>query len=139
MTMNCQAHYANLVEDVLAELTAARDAAVAAGIRPGNIALDPGIGFAKIGAQNVLLLRAIGRFAAMGHPLVVGLSRKKFIGEFGDEPDPAKRMPGSLAAGLYAVSQGAHILRVHDVEETVQGIKIWTKLAGHMVGSALDS
>jgi len=136
MTMNCQAHYANLVEDVLAELSATRDAAVAAGLRPENIALDLGLGFAKIGEQNLRLLRATKKFAALGHPLLIGLSRKKFIGQFGGEKDPAKRMPGSLAAGLYALSQGAHILRVHDVEETIQGIKIWTALTGHIAGSA---
>ncbi len=136
VTMNCQAHYANVVEDVLAELTATRDAAIAAGVKPEIIALDPGLGFAKIGEQNILLLRATSRFAALGHPLLIGLSRKKFIGQFGGEMAPARRMPGSLAAGLYAVSQGAHILRVHDVEETVQGIKIWTELTGPMAGSA---
>jgi dihydropteroate synthase len=135
MTMNCQAHYANLVEDVLAELTATRDAALAAGIKPENIALDPGLGFAKIGAQNLALLRATERFAALGHPLLIGLSRKKFIGEFADEPEAAKRLPGSLAAGLYALSQGAHILRVHDVPETVQAIKIWTQLTAQKSGS----
>jgi dihydropteroate synthase len=135
MTMNCQARYANLVDDVLAELIATRDAAVAAGIKPENVALDPGLGFAKIGEQNLLLLRATQRFVALGHPLLIGLSRKKFIGQFGGESVPSKRMPGSLAAGLYAVSQGAHILRVHDVEETVQGIKIWTALADQTSGS----
>jgi dihydropteroate synthase len=124
------------LEDVLSELLATRDGAVAAGIRQENIALDPGLGFAKIGEQNLLLLRATKRFAALGHALVIGVSRKKFIGQFGDETVAARRMAGSLAAGLYAVSQGAHILRVHDVEETVQGIKIWTELAGRGPGSA---
>jgi dihydropteroate synthase len=135
MTMNCQAHYADLVEDVLAELTATRDAALAAGIKPENIALDPGLGFAKIGDQNLSLLRATERFTALGHPLLIGLSRKKFIGEFGGEPDAAKRLPGSLAAGLFALSKGAHILRVHDVPETVQAIKIWTRLTEPPSGS----
>jgi dihydropteroate synthase len=127
-TMNCQAHYANLVEDVLAELTAARDAAVAAGIAPEAIALDPGFGFAKLGAQNIALLRATARFAALGHTLLIGLSRKKFIGEFGGEQDAKKRLPGSIAAGLYALAQGAHILRVHDVPETVQAVRVWQRL-----------
>jgi dihydropteroate synthase len=127
-TMNCQAHYANVIDDVLAELTATRDAALAAGIRAEAIALDPGFGFAKLGAQNLALLRATPRFAALGHPLLAGLSRKKFIGEFGQEPDPQKRLPGSLAAGLYAIAQGAHILRVHDVPETVQALRIWQRL-----------
>jgi dihydropteroate synthase len=128
MTMNCQAHYANLVGDVLDELAATRDAAVAAGILPENIALDPGLGFAKLGAQNILLLQATKRFLALGHPLLIGLSRKKFIGEFGGEAVAQKRGPGSLAAGLYAVAQGAHILRVHDVPETVPALKLWTRL-----------
>jgi dihydropteroate synthase len=127
-TMNCHAHYANLVDDVLAELTATRNAALAAGIKPEAIALDPGIGFAKTGSQNVELLRAIPRFTALGHPLLIGLSRKKFLGDFTGENDPTKRLPASLAAGLYALSQGANILRVHDVPETVQGTKIWTEL-----------
>jgi len=128
MTMNCQAHYTDVAQDVLAELTATRDAALAAGIAPANIALDPGFGFAKLGAQNLQLLRTTARFAALGHPLLIALSRKKFIGEFGAEPDPVKRLPGSLAAGLYAVAQGAHILRVHDVPETVQALRVWQRL-----------
>jgi dihydropteroate synthase len=127
-TMNCQAHYANLIEDVLAELTSTRDGALKAGIRAANIALDPGLGFAKLGPQNILVLRATRRFAALGHPVLIGLSRKKFIGEVGLEADAQKRFPGSLAAGLYALSQGAHILRVHDVAETVQALRVWERL-----------
>jgi dihydropteroate synthase len=127
-TMSCQAHYADLVAEVLAELTETRDAALAAGIAPGAIALDPGLGFAKLGAQNLTLLRATAQFASLGHPLLIGLSRKKFIGEFGGEPVAQKRLPGSIAAGLYALSQGAHILRVHDVPETVQALRVWQSL-----------
>ncbi|GLR66473.1 dihydropteroate synthase [Acidocella aquatica] len=127
-TMNTQAHYTDTAAEVLAELTQLRDAALAAGIKPEAIALDPGLGFAKLGAQNLTLLRATARFKALGHPLLIGLSRKKFIGEFGGEPNPAKRGPGSIAAGLYAVAQGAHILRVHDVPETVQALRIWQNL-----------
>ena len=129
MTMNCQAHYADLVAGRAgrAHRNARRRASPPAS-PPSNIALDPGFGFAKLGAQNLALLRATARFAALGHPLLIGLSRKKFIGEFGGEPDPAKRLPGSLAAGLYAVAQGAHILRVHDVPETVQALRVWQRL-----------
>jgi dihydropteroate synthase len=127
-TMNCQAHYANLIEDVLAELTATRDGALKAGIRADNIALDPGLGFAKLGPQNISVLRATRRLAALGHPVLIGLSRKKFIGEAGLESDAQKRFPGSLAAGLYALSQGAHILRVHDVAETLQALRVWERL-----------
>jgi dihydropteroate synthase len=127
-TMNAHATYANLVDDVLAELTAARNAALKAGILAANIALDPGFGFAKTGPQNLDLLRATARFAALDHPLLIGVSRKRFIGEFGGEENPEKRAPGSIAAGLYAAAQGAHILRVHDVAETVQALRVWHSL-----------
>jgi dihydropteroate synthase len=127
-TMNEQAHYGNVVDDVLAELTDLRDAALAAGIAANNIALDPGFGFAKLGGQNLALLRATARFAALGHPLVIGVSRKRFIGEFSGEPEAKNRLSGSLAAGLYALGQGAAILRVHDVAATVQAVRIWRLL-----------
>jgi dihydropteroate synthase len=135
-TMNCQAHYANLVPEVLAELMSIRDAAMKAGVTAQNIALDPGLGFAKIGAQNLELLRATGNFAALGHALVIGGSRKRFIGEFGEEAEPARRLAGSLAVGLFALGQGAHILRVHDAEETMQAVKLWRELTKHAAGSA---
>jgi dihydropteroate synthase len=135
-TMNCQAHYANLVEDVLAELTATRDAAIMAGIAPAAIALDPGFGFAKRGEQNFAILRSTTRFVALGHPILIGLSRKGFIGAATGEPDPAKRVPGSIAAGLFALSQGAQMLRVHDVAETVQASKIWQALTAGPARSA---
>jgi len=124
-TMNDLAVYADPAAEVLAELTALRDAAILAGVRPENIALDPGIGFAKRGAQNTALIRATARFAALGHPVVIGLSRKRFLGEISGEPDPAKRDPESLAAGLFAVTLGAHILRVHDVAGTARALRIW--------------
>jgi dihydropteroate synthase len=127
-SMNTRSIYENLVEDVLRELTATRDAALAAGIRPEYIALDPGFGFAKLGAQNLELLRATAKFVKLGHPVLIGVSRKRFIGEAGGEPAPEKRGPGSIAAGLYAALQGAHILRVHDVPETVQALRVWRRL-----------
>ncbi len=127
-TMNGLAVYGNVVADVLAELTAARDRAVAAGVRRENIALDPGFGFAKRGAQNTALLRATGQFAALGHPLLIGLSRKKFLGEISGEPDAAQRDPESLAAALFAAGLGAHILRVHDVAGTVRALRVWRTL-----------
>jgi dihydropteroate synthase len=127
-TMDAQTHYINLLEDVLSELTATRNAAIEAGIRAENIALDPGFGFAKRTPQNLSLLRATSRFVALGHPVLIGVSRKRFIGEVSGETDAAKRFPGSLAAGLYAISQGANLLRVHDVVETVQALRVWERL-----------
>jgi dihydropteroate synthase len=135
-TMNAEARYLDVAGEVLAELSQRRDAALAAGIAAENIALDPGFGFAKLGAQNLELLRATARLASLGHPLVIGVSRKRFIGQFGAEQNPAKRFPGSIAAALYAISQGASILRVHDVAETVQGLKIWRELTAAPVESA---
>jgi dihydropteroate synthase len=127
-TMDAQTHYINLVEDVLAELTATRHAALEAGISADNIALDPGFGFAKRAHQNIRLLQATSRFVALGHPVLIGVSRKRFIGELGGETAAAKRFPGSLAAGLYAISQGANLLRVHDVAATVQALRVWERL-----------
>ncbi len=128
-TMNAQAVYDDLLADVLAELAATRDAALAAGVAPAAIALDPGFGFAKQGAQNVALLRALPSFRALGHPVLAGVSRKRFIGELAAEPDPARRDPGSIAAALFAAGQGAAILRVHDVPGTVQALRVWQALA----------
>ncbi len=128
-TMSAQAVYNDVVADVLAELAATRDAALAAGIAPAAIALDPGFGFAKRGAQNVALLRALPSFRALGHPVLAGVSRKRFIGELAGEPDPARRDPGSIAAALFAAGRGAAILRVHDVPGTVQALRVWQALA----------
>lgn len=128
-TMNAQAVYDDLLADVLAELAATRDAALAAGVAPAAIALDPGFGFAKQGAQNVALLRALPSFRALGHPVLAGVSRKRFIGELAAEPDPARRDPGSIAAALFAAGQGAAILRVHDVPGTTQALRVWQALA----------
>ncbi len=127
-TMHQLTDYADPIADILSELTECRDAALAAGIAAHNIALDPGYGFAKTAAQNLALLRATARFAALGHPLVIGVSRKSFLGTYTNEPDPARRVPASLAAGLFALTQGAHILRVHDVPETVQAVRLWQHL-----------
>jgi len=126
--MNDCAIYHDVAAEVEAELTAARDAALAAGVRPENICLDPGLGFAKRGAQNIVLLHATARLAALGHPLLVGLSRKHFLGEISGESEAALRDPESLAAGLYALAQGAHILRVHDVAGTVRALRVWQRL-----------
>ncbi|WP_287760529.1 dihydropteroate synthase [Acidiphilium sp.] len=128
-TMSAQAVYDDVVADVLAELAATRDAALAAGIAPAAIALDPGFGFAKRGAQNVALLRALPSFRALGHPVLAGVSRKRFIGELAGEPDPARRDPGSIAAALFAAGRGAAIIRVHDVPGTVQALRVWQALA----------
>ena len=105
-----------------------REAAERAGIARDAIAIDPGIGFAKLAPHSLELLRRLPELAVLRLPILVGVSRKSFIGRLGGEPDPRLRLPGSLAAGLFAVSRGASILRVHDVAETFQALIVWQAL-----------
>jgi len=127
-TMNARAVYADIAREVAAELCDRIAAAETAGIARSAIAIDPGIGFAKLAPHSLELLRRLPELAVLGRPILVGVSRKSFIGRIGEEPDQQRRFPGSIAAGLFALSRGAHILRVHDVAETVQAIKLWSAL-----------
>lgn len=128
-TMAGLAHYADVVAEVCDELAARVAAAERAGVRRENIILDPGVGFAKTAAQNIALLRGLPALAALGFPLLVGVSRKSFIGRYGAAPDPAQRLGGSIAAALFALTHGATILRVHDVAQTRQALRIWQTLS----------
>ncbi len=127
--MNSRAVYDDVVAEVGRELAASLITARHAGIAPEAIALDPGIGFAKLSEHSIAVLRALPALAALGHPLLVGVSRKAFIGHLSGEPDPTRRIPGSIAAALFAVLRGASILRVHDVRETVQALHVWHTLS----------
>jgi dihydropteroate synthase len=127
-TMGAKARYVDVVSEVRSELRGRVDAALAAGIRPDRIAIDPGLGFAKRPEHSVALLRGLSGLLDLGFPLLVGLSRKGFIGELSGEPLAASRLGGSLSAGLFAVLRGASILRVHDVRETVQALRVWRAL-----------
>ena len=127
-TMTGLSHYADVVADVRCELAERVAAAERAGIARANIIVDPGIGFAKTPAQNLELLRRLDEFAVLGLPILVGLSRKSFIGVYGKEADPQRRAPGSIAAALFALQRGASLLRVHDVPETVQAVRLWDAL-----------
>jgi dihydropteroate synthase len=127
-TMYAKANYSDVAVEVRDEIAVLADAAMSAGVRPEKLAVDPGIGFAKRAEHSVAALRGLAEIAGLGYPVLVGASRKSFIGDVVDEPDPARRLGGSIAAGLFALSQGASILRVHDVRETVQAIKLWHEL-----------
>jgi dihydropteroate synthase len=129
-TMNTLATYDDVALDVHDELADRLAAAEQAGIARGRIILDPGVGFAKTAEQNLELLRRLRLFRGFGRPLLVGVSRKRFIGHYGGAPDPKARLAGSLAAGLWAAINGASILRVHDVAETVQALRVWRAIAG---------
>ncbi len=127
-TMKGLAQYRDVAREVTAELGAVFDAALAAGIAPAQVALDPGFGFAKEGRQNLELMQRLPILAAFGRPLLIGVSRKRLIGLSSGEGDAARRMPGSIAAALHALARGASLLRVHDVAETVQAVRVWRDL-----------
>jgi dihydropteroate synthase len=130
-TMQSLTDYDDLVDDIAIALTDRVDAAIAAGVKADRIILDPGIGFAKTADQNYELLRNLPRLADLGYPLLVGPSRKSFIGKTLDQPDPSQRLWGTAAACSGAIALGAHILRVHDVPEMRDVIRasdsLWKK------------
>ncbi len=129
-TMQSHAKYGDVAAEVLTELGLRVAAAEAAGIDRLQIAIDPGIGFAKTTEHNINLLQRLPILLGLGCRIVVGVSRKNFIGVLSSAADPKQRMPGSIAAGVFALSRGASILRVHDVAATVQAVRVWQALAG---------
>ncbi len=122
-TMQADPRYDDVLLDVYDWLSARIDAAVAAGIDQARIIVDPGIGFGKTQAHNLALLRGLSLFHGLGCPILLGASRKRFIGMVGGET--GARLPGSLAVALMAAGQGVQILRVHDVDETRAALALW--------------
>ncbi len=114
-TMQDDPRYADVVAEVREFLRERMDAAVAAGVRRENIIVDPGIGFGKTTGHNLALLAGLGELAALDRPILIGASRKRFIGDLTGRQTPADRLHGSLAASLDAFRRGATIFRVHDV------------------------
>jgi dihydropteroate synthase len=127
-TMNALATYTDVVSEVRAELMMRVVAAEAAGIARDAIAIDPGIGFAKLGEQSRAILRGLPAFTSLGYPVLIGVSRKSFIGALSGESEAGRRLGGSLAASVFAALRGATIFRVHDVRETVQAFRVWHAL-----------
>ena len=127
-TMNDLAHYNDVTEDVLQELQQRINAALAAGILPHNIMIDPGFGFAKDAEHNFKLLNELYRLNALGYPMLSGLSRKRFIGEALGGVEATERAVGSVAGHLLSVQQGACIVRAHDVRATVDALKVWQRM-----------
>ncbi len=125
--MQEEPRYDDVVAEVSAFLVSRARALEAAGVASQRIALDPGFGFGKTVAHNKALFQALPALAASGYPIVVGVSRKKMIGDFTGRP-AAERASGSVAAALLAAQNGASLLRVHDVRETVDAIKVWMEL-----------
>jgi dihydropteroate synthase len=123
-TMQAAPDYGDVVAEVRAFLEARTRACLAAGIARERIAIDPGFGFGKTLAHNLQLLRSLGALAATSFPVVVGLSRKSSLGAI-TARGVDERMPASVAAALAAVARGAAIVRVHDVRETVDALRVW--------------
>ena len=122
--------YDDVVAEVYDALEARVAAAQAAGIARDRLLVDPGIGFGKDLSHNLALLRALGVYHGLGLPLLVGASRKRFIGTVSGAESPKARMPGSVAVALMAAQQGAHVLRVHDVKETRQALSLHRAVMG---------
>jgi dihydropteroate synthase len=121
--MQAEPCYSDVLREVQDFLTTRVHFAIEAGVERENIVVDPGIGFGKTLDHNLALLRGLPALASMGQPLLVGVSRKTFIGKIlGVEPE--ERLEGSLAAAIAAVFGGAHIIRVHDVKETHKAIRV---------------
>ena len=123
-TMQQMTDYANLTEDVIEFLRDRMAAAIAAGIHSDRLIIDPGIGFAKTGEQSLELLRNLKKFNGLNAPILVGTSRKSFIGKILDQPDPTKRIWGTAATCTAAIAHGANIIRVHDVAEMVDVMRV---------------
>ena len=122
-TMQDNPQYGDVVGDVLDFLRLSVEIAGSAGIAPGSIAVDPGIGFGKTLEHNLKLIGSLGRFKVLDKPVLIGVSRKSFIGRILDLTEE-ERLEGSLAAGVAGVINGADILRVHDVRATVRAVRI---------------
>ncbi|MBN1193704.1 MAG: dihydropteroate synthase [Coriobacteriia bacterium] len=129
-TMQAQPVYEDVLSEVRDYLVKQAVMLEEAGVERDRIAIDPGIGFGKTTEHNIELLRGLPELVATGYPVVVGASRKRFIGELTEEPDPAHRVPGSLAAAAWSALHGASVLRVHDIKETAQAFGVWAAIEG---------
>ncbi|MVO16711.1 dihydropteroate synthase [Parasedimentitalea huanghaiensis] len=124
-TMQQDPSYENVLLDVYDFLSAQIERLEAIGVLRDQIVIDPGIGFGKTLEHNQALLQGIALFHGLGCPILLGVSRKGFIGTIGKEPQATARAPGSIAVGLAALAQGVQFLRVHDVAATAQAIRLW--------------
>jgi dihydropteroate synthase len=125
MASYAQAAYGDdVVADVTAALLERAGVAHAAGVARNAIVLDPGLGFSKTSDQSITVLRELHRVVATGYPVLVGASRKRFVGELTGVNDPARRVVGSVMAHMLAVQRGASIVRTHDVAATREALDV---------------
>jgi dihydropteroate synthase len=128
-TMQENPVYEDVVDEVRAFLAERVETAVAAGVEEERIWLDPGIGFGKTAEHNLELLRRLGELRRLGRPLVIGASRKSFIGRV-DGSDAGERLGGTIASSVLAAAEGAEVLRVHDVAEVGQAMVVASAILG---------
>lgn len=128
-TMQAEPRYDDVVDDVRAFLSERLEAALAAGVGEERVWLDPGIGFGKTLDHNLELLRRLGELRQLGRPLVVGTSRKSFIGRI-DGSEVGERLGGTIASSVLAAAEGAEVLRVHDVAAAAQALRVAAAILG---------
>lgn len=126
-TMQDDPRYRNVRREVSSFLTERMRVIEKAGVRPDNIILDPGFGFGKSPQHNLQLLASLEQLQLLGHPILVGMSRKSMLGHITGR-DVSERLPASLAAATISAMKGASIIRVHDVRETVDAVKVVTAM-----------
>ncbi|ALS80143.1 MULTISPECIES: dihydropteroate synthase [Planococcus] len=123
------ASYSNFREDMMQDLSESIEIALAAGVRKEHIWLDPGVGFAKTVTQNLQAIQLVEQMVELGYPILLGTSRKSFIGKILDTT-VEERLEGSLATICCGISHGCHVVRVHDVKETVRTVRMMDALTG---------
>ncbi|MEN8822255.1 MAG: dihydropteroate synthase [Abyssibacter sp.] len=128
-TMQKAPSYTDVTTEVTEFLLERARACVRAGLQPDRILLDPGFGFGKTLAHNTALFQGLPTLVAQGYPVLVGVSRKRMLGQLLDEPEPEGRVLGGAVAAVLALQYGARVVRTHDVKETAQAIRILNALA----------
>jgi dihydropteroate synthase len=123
-TMQLEPRYDDVVDDVKAFLLARLEFAVGEGIAEDRVLLDPGIGFGKTVAHNLELLRRLGELVELGRPVVIGTSRKSFLGRLAGAPESSQRLAGTLATSVLALERGARVFRVHDVAPSREALTV---------------
>jgi len=135
LTMQHDTHYDDVVADVVAELSSRRDAAVAAGIPAERIILDPGVGFSKTWDQNWELLGHLDRFVGLGHRLLVGVSRKRFLGELLGGREPLGRDAATAAISTWCALEDVWAVRTHEVASQLDAIRVGSRLRAARAGA----
>ncbi len=131
-TMQNRPEYDDVLLDIYDYLSGRIDMALAAGIRRDQVVVDPGIGFGKTLEHNLALLRRLSLFHSLGCPVLLGTSRKRFIGTLSGVEQAERRFAGSVTTALHGLAHGVQIIRVHDIAETKQALCVWNALSGNV-------